>query len=27
MACPHRAMLTYRDDDGDPKNQQPMNAA
>ena len=27
MACPHRAMLTHRDDGGDPKNQQPMNAA
>ena len=27
MACLHRAMLTYRDDGGDPKNQQPMNPA
>jgi hypothetical protein len=26
MACPHRAMLTYRDDGGNPKNQQAMNA-
>jgi hypothetical protein len=25
VACPHRAMLTYRDDGGNPKNQQPMN--
>ena len=26
VACPHRAMLTYRDDGGNPKNQQRMNA-
>jgi hypothetical protein len=27
MACPHGAMLTYRDEGGHQNNEQPMNAA